>query len=616
MPSPARLPKSSGGSSATEAKNRHKTKVSKHSFIRTLSLLRYDKIRMVSAMILCIFVSFSNSIMLLLQRPVYNRLAAGAPWKDIAFYIIAMPVVVLITNCIAFGVNMLVLRGSQNIMFELRKKLCVKLQYLPIPYFDQKSHGDLMSTFTNDMDRLTEFFGNTWSNVASALIEILVFGVMLAFLSWQMMLVLLLFLVLPIYLSKTIAQKSTRFFVAQQTDLAEMNGFIEEHIEGQKVVRAYTHEKEAVEGFCRANKQLMYSGAKAQTCAMILMPLMGNLSYIQYAAMSILGGWLTLRGHLDLGALLTFLTVSRRFTQPIAGIANTFNSIAQAVAGSERIFEILDQEPEEDGGRICSDGKNWLIPHEDGHLEKRPIRGAIRMENVHFSYVPDKPVLRDISLHADPGERIALVGSTGAGKTTITNLINRFYDIDQGRIFYDGIDIREIKKADLRRAMGLVLQEIHLFKGSVKENIRFGRLDASDEEVIAAAKAAHAHHFICSLEKGYDTELQPDGANLSQGQRQLIAIARAAIAHPPVLILDEATSSIDTRTEKLIEKGMDHLIQGSTTFAIAHRLSTVRSSNAIMVLEQGEIIERGDHEALMARQGIYYSLNTGQRQLS
>ncbi len=596
--------------------DKHKAHINKHSFLRTLSLIKYDKKRMILSIAITILVSLISSLIMLLQRPIYNLLSEKADWQSIVPYILAFPMVIILSNIFALIANWVLIRGSQNIMYKLRSALCNKLQYLPIPFYDQHSHGDLMSTFTNDTDRLLEFFSNTWGNLGTSVIQIIVYGLILTIMSWQMMLVLVCFLIIPIFLSKSIAKLSAKYFVNQQRDIARMNGLVEELMEGQKVVRAYGHEDESIKDFQNINNDLCNSSSKAQTFATLLMPLMGNIGYFQYATLAFIGGYLTLKSTIDLGTLITFLSMSRSISQPISQIANTFNSIAQAVAGAERIFAILDEENEKDTGKVTSKDGKWQIPQDDGSIKEMPIKGSIKMENVYFSYVPGKVVLKDISLWANPAERIALVGSTGAGKTTITNMLNRFYEIDSGTITYDGINIQDIKKSDLRRAMSLVLQEVHLFKGTIKDNIRFGRLDASDDEIIEAAKAANAHHFIMSLEKNYDTELLADGANLSQGQRQLLAIARAAIASPPVLILDEATSSIDTRTEKLIEKGMDKLIENTTTFAIAHRLSTVRSSNAIMVMENGEIIERGTHDDLMALKGTYYNLNTGVKQLS
>lgn len=596
--------------------NKHKAQITKKSLLRTLSLMKYDKKRMILSIVMTIIVSFVFSITILVQRPIFNLLAQKAPWASIAPYILTLPLIIFIANTIALISNWILIKGSQNIMYKLRQQLCIKLQFLPIPYYDQHSHGELMSTFTNDADRLLDFFSNTWNNVGSSFIQIIVYGLILTIMSWQMMLVLVCFLIIPVFISKYIAKRSAKFFITQQIDLAKMNGFIEEIMEGQKLVKAYNHENESIANFNLLNDKLRQSSSKAQTYATILMPLMGNIGYFQYATLSLIGGYLTLRGSIDLGALITFMHMSKSISQPLSQIANSFNSIAQAVAGAERIFAILDEENEKDDGKVTSKNGKWQVPMVDGTIKEFPIKGDIKMNNVYFSYIPGKVILKDISLWSKPAERIALVGSTGAGKTTITNILNRFYEIDSGTITYDGINIQDIKKADLRRTISLVLQEVHLFKGTIKENIRFGKLDASDEEVIEAAKAANAHNFIMSLENNYDTELLPDGANLSQGQRQLIAIARAAIANPAMLILDEATSSIDTRTEKLIEKGINKLIENTTTFAIAHRLSTVRSSNAIMVMENGEIIERGTHDDLMKLKGTYYNLNIGAKQLS
>jgi ATP-binding cassette subfamily B protein len=443
-----------------------------------------------------------------------------------------------------------------------------------------------------------------------------------------------LMLALMLYIIKTIGGKSGMYFKKQQKELGRVNGYIEEMIEGQKVIKVFCHEDKITDNFAKLNDELCDAATNANTFANILMPIMGNLSYVQYALTAAVGGILSVNGLMDLGTIASFLQYTRSFSQPITQISQLLNSILSALAGAERIFEVLDEKSEEDNGcvelvraKTTENGElqetedmdgvfAWKHSNSDGNVTYTQVKGDVRFEDVTFGYEENKTVLKDISLYAKPGQKIAFVGSTGACKTTITNLINRFYDVPDGKIRYDGININRIKKDDLRRSMSMVLQDTHLFTGTVMENIRYGRLDATDEEVIAAAKIANAHSFIKHLPKGYDTMLTSDGANLSQGQRQLIAIARAEVAKPPVLILDEATSSIDTRTEALIEKGMDTLMEGRTVFVIAHRLSTVRNSNAIMVLENGEIIERGDHDDLIANRGKYYQLYTGMFELS
>ncbi len=583
---------------------------------RLLSLLSKEKTRMLFALLFIGIATILQSAVLTLQRPIYNMLTEGVAWGRILPYILAIPAIVLLASAIQYVANLFLCYGTQNILSRLRAAIFAHLQSLPIPFFDRTSHGELMSTLTNDVDRLQEFYGNTWSSIVSSSLQIIVFFIIMTTLSWQLMIVNCILLIFPLLCSKLIAKRSAALFVTQQQKIAALNGFVEEYVEGQKIVKAYTHEQVASADFAEINRELQKSSSKAQTYATVLFPILGNFSYISYAILGLLGAYLALSGYIDIGALMTFLTMSRNFSQPIGNIAQLFNNVAQALAGAERINKLFKEESEIDDGDVCSEAGNWLIPQADGSIERRLIRGEIVFKNVDFSYVKGQPILKDISLWAKPTQRIALVGSTGAGKTTITNLINRFYEIDEGLITYDGIDIRRIKKADLRRGLSMVLQETHLFKGTIRENLRFGRLSATDEEIEAAARSAHAHHFISELEKGYDTELLPDGSNLSQGQRQLLAIARAAIARPYVLILDEATSSVDTRTEKLIEQGMDHLMKQATTFAIAHRLSTVRTANAIMVLEHGVIIERGTHDELMEQKGTYYDLNMGTVQLT
>ena len=517
--------------------------------------------------------------------------------------------------------------GQSKIMVKLaykttniiRKELFDHLQTLPLSYFDSKTHGEIMSRFTNDVDNIQMMLEQSIVQLISSVFSLVSIVVMMIVLKWQLFLVSLVFLIIMLINSVNIAKHTKKYYKAQQAALGDMNGNIEETIEGMKVVKVFNHEEEAKDEFDQLNEKYRTVATKANYYSGIMGPFSTGINNASYATITLTGGILVLAGSLDIGTFFTFLSYSKQFTQPINQIMNQMNNIFSALAGAERVFEVMDLLPEVDEGTVTleeihtENEKKWHWVDGD---KKIPVRGNVVFEDVTFSYVPDKVVLHDINLYAKQAQKIAFVGSTGAGKTTITNLINRFYDIQQGKITYDGIDIKRIKKADLRKSLAMVLQDTHLFTGTVLDNIRYGRLDATDEECIAAAKLASAHSFIKHLPEGYNTMITSDGANLSQGQRQLLAIARAAVADPPVMILDEATSSIDTRTESHIEKGMDSLMVGRTVFVIAHRLSTVRNSNAIMVLEHGKIIERGDHEHLLSLKGRYYELCTGKAQLS
>lgn len=500
----------------------------------------------------------------------------------------------------------------------IRKELFDHLQTLPLRFFDSKTHGEVMSRFTNDVDNIQMMLEQTIVQLVSSVFSFVSIIVMMLVLEWRMFLVACVFLVIMIVNSAHIAKKTKKYYKAQQEALGAMNGNIEETVEGMKVVKVFNHEQSAKEEFDVLNDKYRVVAEKANFYSGIMGPCSTGINNASYATITLIGGILVLNG-LDIGTFFTFLSYSKQFTQPINQIMNQMNNIFSALAGAERVFEIMDTESEVDEGTVTleeiktAEGKKWFWI--DGE-QRIPVEGKVVFDEVTFSYVEGKVVLHDINLYAKPSQKIAFVGSTGAGKTTITNLINRFYDIQDGAITYDGIDIKRIKKADLRKSLAMVLQDTHLFTGTIMDNIRYGRLDATDEECIEAAKLASAHSFIRHLENGYETEITGDGANLSQGQRQLLAIARAAVADPPVMILDEATSSVDTRTEAHIEHGMDRLMIGRTVFVIAHRLSTVRNSNAIMVLENGEIIERGDHESLLAQGGRYYELCTGKAQLS
>ena len=518
---------------------------------------------------------------------------------------------------------------SQNTVAQLRKDLFGKLQQLPLQYFDTNQTGDLMSRFTNDMDTVSEMINSSFASVISNGLTFLLTVIMMLVLNWKLTLISVVFLLLMFLVVKVIGGRSRVSFQQQQTTLGAVNGYIEEMIEGQKVIKAFHHEQKSIDQFAVLNQAYCQAATRAQAYAGSMMPAMGNLSRINYAITCCVGGLLAIGGVFDVGSLGAYLLYVKQVSQPVAQVSQQVNILLAAVAGAERIFTMMDVEPESDEGKtilVCVAKGNgplqetaqrtgrWAWKRPDGTLVE--LRGDVRFHDVTFGYTPEKTVLHNISLYAKPGQKIAFVGSTGAGKTTITNLINRFYDIQSGSITYDGIDVREIAKDSLRRSLGMVLQDTHLFTGTIADNIRYGKLDATDEEVRAAAKLANADGFIRHLPQGYDTVITGDGGSLSQGERQLLAIARAAVSDPPVLILDEATSSIDTRTEKLIEQGMDSLMEGRTVFVIAHRLSTVRNAQAIMVLEQGRIIERGDHHQLLEEKGRYYQLCTGQAELS
>ena len=522
---------------------------------------------------------------------------------------------------------------TQGIQKKIRDELFTKMQRLPIRYFDSNTAGNIMSRYTSDIDTLRQMISQSIPQAVSSVVSLVVLFVTMVKTSWMLTIVSMTTVVGVFFVTKTLAMKAGKYFMGQQKSLGAVNGYIEEMITGQKVVKVFNHEDRCKEEFDKLNNVLCENAFSAGKFSNMMGPINNNLGYVQYAILAIVGGFIVVKSEgawLTLGSLMAFMTLSRSFNMPINQISQQFNSIIMAMAGAERVFELMDVEPEKDDGyvhlvdaNIAEDGTvteasertgHWAWKHyhkADGTTTYTELKGDITMENVDFGYVPEKQVLYDINLYARPGQKIAFVGATGAGKTTITNLINRFYDIADGKIRYDGININKIAKPDLRRSLGVVLQDVNLFTGTVMENIRYGKLDATDEECIAAAKLANAHDFITRLPNGYDTELTGNGASLSQGQRQLISIARAAVANPPVMILDEATSSIDTRTEKLVQDGMDKLMHGRTVFVIAHRLSTVMNSDCIMVLDHGHIIERGTHEDLIAQKGTYYQLYTG-----
>lgn len=531
----------------------------------------------------------------------------------------------------------LLLTVSTGTLYAVRTQMFEKMERLPIAYFDKRTHGEIMSRYTTDTDALREMISNGIPNIVNSVLTIVGVFVLMMVYSPLLTLFVIVMLVVMILTVGLIGGKGSKYFVLQQAGIAKANGYIEEYVEGQKVVQVFNHEQKTIEGFREINGDLCKAETSAQTFAQILMPIMGNLSYINYVVTAVAGALLISAGHLEGGAplLISFLTLSRQFSMPLTQISQQFNGVMTALAGAERILKLLNEAPESDDGYVTlvnaeTDEKGniteadtrtgkWAWKHYHRMTDTTTYaewKGEVEFENVSFEYEPGKPVLKNVSFLVKPGSKIALVGSTGAGKTTITNLLNRFYDVTEGKIRYDGINIKKIAKDDLRRSMAMVLQDVHLFTGSVRDNIRYGRSDATDAEVEAAAELANAASFIERLENGYDTELTADGVNLSQGQRQLLSIARAAAADPPVLVLDEATSSIDTRTEALIEQGMDRLMRGRTVFIIAHRLSTVRNSDCIFLIEGGEIIERGSHDELIAQKGRYYKLYTGAFELS
>ncbi len=624
-----------------------KPKNTKATFTRLLGYLGKSKFMLFFVFIFVAFsalagiigTSFIKKITDEFLMPIIGSEITGELLAPLVKILISLAIIYVLGTISSYAYSRIMLQVAQKTLNIIRKDLFDHMMDLPIKFFDTHTHGELMSRYTTDADVLRECISQSFVQLVSSVVTVVGTFSMMVYFSPLLTVFVIVMLVAAFFIIKALGARSAKYFRMQQKCVGEVNGYIEEYIEGLKVVKVFCHEDNAKSDFAVINGNLRHAATNANTYASILMPIMGNISYISYAAVATLGSLIIMAVPKDLffsltvGSLFTFLIYTKQFFQPITQISQQFNSIIAALAGAERIFEIIDTPIEEDEGYVtlvnakklpngeiveCEERTGiwaWKHPHSDGTLTYTEWQGDVRFHDVTFSYDGKKTVLKNVSLYARPGEKIAFVGSTGAGKTTITNLINRFYDVDEGKITYDGINIKKIKKSELRRSMAMVLQDTHLFTGTVRDNIAYGKLDATDEEIVAAAKLANADSFITRLPDGYDTMITGDGANLSQGQRQLLSIARAAVADPPVLILDEATSSIDTRTERLIEKGMDKLMEGRTVFVIAHRLSTVRNSNAIMVLENGEIIERGDHDDLIAQRGKYYQLYTGQFEL-
>lgn len=604
-----------------------KPKNAKETFGRILKYMGKNKALLFVVFIMLILSTVCSIGASYCLKPILNDVAssikAGSFFdvgiKTLVKNLILLSVLYVGSSLFMFLQSKIMVKTAYKTTNIIRKDLFDHMQTLPLSYFDSKTHGEIMSRFTNDVDNIQMMLEQSMVQLISSVFTFVGIVAMMIVLSPALFGVALVFLIIMLVTVTKIGKQSRKYFREQQKNLGIMNGNIEESIEGMKVVKVFNHEKQAVEDFTKTNESFRKAATSANFFSGIMGPCSTGINNASYASTALFGGILALAGSLDIGTFFTFLSYSKQFTQPINQIANQMNTVFSALAGAERVFEIMDMKSEIDDGTVTlsqentSNGKKWFWL--DGE-KKIPVEGNVVFENVNFSYVPEKQVLKNINLYANAGQKIAFVGSTGAGKTTITNLINRFYDIQEGTITYDTIDIKRIKKDDLRRSLAIVLQDTHMFTGTIMDNIRYGRLDATDEECIDAAKLASAHSFIRRLPDGYNTVITGDGDNLSQGQRQLLAIARAAVADPPVMILDEATSSIDTRTELHIEHGMDRLMIGRTVFVIAHRLSTVRNSNAIMVLENGEIIERGDHDSLLEQKGRYYELCTGKAKLN
>ena len=613
---------------ASKTKNVKRPENMQHTLRIFVSYLGRHKFMLLIVSILVTVSALANLLGTYMIRPVVNNLANG-DLHSLAVGVLVAAAIFATGALAAWGYSQTMVKAAQQVVFDIRRDLFAHMQTLPLRFFDQKRHGDIMSLFTNDIDTIADALNNSFAMAIQSFIQMIGTLVILYILNWKLSLIVTVCYGIMFWYMKFSGAKSKVFYAKQQQSLGELDGYIEEMVSGQKVVKVFNHEQASLQEFLEKNEKLRKEGTGAQSYAATMVPVVVSISYINYAIVAVLGGILAMRGLADVGSLASYLVFVRQAALPINQFTQQSNFLLSALAGAERVFDVMNLEPEVDEGDVtlvnvrkengilkeCQEktGK-WAWRSKDGELTM--LRGDVRFENVDFGYTKEHMILKNISLYAKPGQKIAFVGSTGAGKTTITNLINRFYDVQGGTVVYDGIDVRKIKKDALRHSLGIVLQDTHLFTGTVADNIRFGKLDATQEEIEKAARIANAHSFIRRLPDGYDTMVTADGANLSQGQRQLLAIARAAVADPPVLILDEATSSVDTRTEELIEKGMDQLMEGRTVFVIAHRLSTVRNANAIMVLEQGKIVERGDHAELLEQRGKYYQLYHGMFELS